>query len=50
MPDLQRCELDRSQAIPTFDCQPVEVSSSAANVANQCLAEPNQSPAEEDET
>jgi hypothetical protein len=30
------CELDRSQAIPTFDCEPVETTGEA----NQCVAAP----------
>lgn len=43
MPDPIQCTLDRSQAIPTFDCEPVELSSSLRAEANQCSAEPNQS-------
>jgi hypothetical protein len=30
------CELDRSQAIPTFDCEPVEITGEA----EQCVAAP----------
>jgi hypothetical protein len=43
MPDPIQCTLDRSQAVPTFDCEPVEISSNRRADANQCSAEPNQS-------
>jgi hypothetical protein len=43
MPDPIQCTLDRSQAIPTFDCEPVEISVSLRAETNQCSAEPNQS-------
>jgi hypothetical protein len=41
MPNPIQCTLDPSQAIPTFDCEPVEISSSTTALANQSLAEPN---------
>lgn len=31
MPDSFKCTLDRSQAIPTYDCKPVEISSTPTN-------------------
>lgn len=40
MPDPFQCTLDRSQAIPTFDCEPVEVK---ATPTNQSSVEANQS-------
>jgi hypothetical protein len=43
MPDPIQCTLDRSQAVPTFDCEPVEISSHQGPEPNQCLVEPNQS-------
>jgi len=44
MPDPIQCTLDRSQAIPTFDCEPVELTSPSLRAEpNQCSAEPNQS-------
>jgi len=43
MPDPIQCTLDRSQAIPTYDCEPVEISSTPTNQtsaeAHQCLAD-----------
>lgn len=40
MPDPFQCTLDRSQPIPTFDCEPVEIN---ATPTNQSAAGANQS-------
>ena len=50
MSDSFQCTLDRSQAIPTFDCEPVEIKSTPTNQsaagANQSLPDGTEASAE----